>query len=340
MFFTEVRFCPEGFINKELFTKSLDNLNCQIKTRCLIINKSIIRWLVLCLTSTIISAQSDLFPLEDYIGGGIGYSPMFLQLDSIPGSARLAELGFNPGTFKTPFILQGGEGFTQIAGHWRIGGYSGVGATRISTVPDVKLYINRDGVPGYQPPPAIPPADITTIDSAVVYTGDYSPSVEAKFSFALGAVTIEYVIPVFRDIEISTGAMMGVGHMNLSIDQHSGTPRWDNIFQNVYGEIIDSTLYYLVENSGALGTAQSGGLVSGPLASQYTSVGGIFFNFQPYIAVKWQILDRVGLRLSVGFHKGTLASGRWFLNDRAPISDSPESALQGIAIRTMLYFGL
>jgi hypothetical protein len=71
-----------------------------------------------------------------------------------------------------------------------------------------------------------------------------------------------------------------------------------------------------------------------------TSISGTFFNFQPYVAVKWQITDRVGLRLSIGYNKGVVRAGQWKLNDRFQISDSPESALSGLTFRTMLYFGL
>ncbi|GIS70981.1 MAG: hypothetical protein CM1200mP10_05580 [Candidatus Neomarinimicrobiota bacterium] len=54
-----------------------------------------------------------------------------------------------------------------------------------------------------------------------------------------------------------------------------------------------------------------------------TNLSGTFFNFQPYVAVKWQITDRVGLRLSIGFNKGVIRAGQWKLNDRFQISDSP-----------------
>ena len=37
--------------------------------------------------------------------------------------------------------------------------------------------------------------------------------------------------------------------------------------------------------------------------------GKLFFNFQPYVAVKWQFLERLGLRISVGFNKGTVRQG-------------------------------
>ena len=80
--------------------------------------------------------------------------------------------------------------------------------------------------------------------------------------------------------------------------------------------------------------------VTGSIPGLMRDVSATFFNFQPYVAVKWQITDRVGLRLSIGFNKGVIRAGQWKLNDRFQISDSPESALSGLSFRTMIYFGL
>ena len=71
-----------------------------------------------------------------------------------------------------------------------------------------------------------------------------------------------------------------------------------------------------------------------------TELSGTFFNFQPYVAIKWQFLDRMGLRISAGYNRGTIAAGRWKLNGHLPINDSPASALHGITLRTVIYFGL
>jgi hypothetical protein len=36
------------------------------------------------------------YPAEDFLGGGIGYSPMYIKLDSIPGASYLVNLGLDP----------------------------------------------------------------------------------------------------------------------------------------------------------------------------------------------------------------------------------------------------
>ena len=66
------------------------------------------------------------YPAEDFLGGGIGYSPMYIKLDSIPGASYLKNIGLNPNEFDDPFVVHGGEGFAHVTGRWRIGGYAGM----------------------------------------------------------------------------------------------------------------------------------------------------------------------------------------------------------------------
>ena len=307
--------------------------------------------LIILILPIAISAQSDLYPIEDYYGGGIGYSPMYMILDSIPGASKLKQVGVNPDNFNSPFVIHGGEGFTQISGRWRLGGYAGIGTSRISNALSVILAVETNGYPGIQ--------DTTTIiitdqglpdpiirDSTENYTGIFVPTIEAKFTFMISAVTLEYVVPIFRDLEIASGAMFGIGRTIISIDQNTGTPRWDESFSNNFGQVLNDTLIYTIDATGSPSSEAAIDALQGaylpPLASNagMTNLSGTFFNFQPYVAVKWQITDRVGLRLSIGYNKGVIRAGQWQLNDRFQISDSPESSLSGLSFRTMIYFGL
>jgi hypothetical protein len=300
--------------------------------------------LIILILPIVIFAQSDLYPVEDYFGGGIGYSPMYMILDSIPGASKLKQVGVNPDNFNSPFVVHGGEGFTQISGRWRLGGYAGIGTSRISNALSVKLAVESNGYPGIQfvdNENGIPYDSDKTAD----YTGIFVPTLEAKFTFMIGAATLEYVVPIFRDLEIASGAMFGIGRAVISIDQNTGTPRWDASFSNNFGQIINDTLIYAIDSTGTTAQAAIDALQGSYLPPQASSAGmtnlsSAFFNFQPYIAVKWQITDRVGLRLSIGFNKGVIRAGQWKLNDRFQISDSPESSLSGLSFRTMIYFGL
>jgi len=305
--------------------------------------------LIILVLPIVIFAQSNLYPVEDYYGGGIGYSPMYMILDSIPGASKLKQVGVNPDNFNSPFVIHGGEGFTQISGRWRLGGYAGIGTSRISNALSVLFGVDTNGIEGIQNTITIINTgggnDTTQKDLTENYTGIFVPTLEAKFTFMISAITLEYVVPIFRDLEIASGAMFGLGRTIISIDQNTGTPRWDASFSNNFGQVINDTLIYTVDATGTTPEAAIDALQGSYLSPQASSAGmtnlsGSFFNFQPYVAVKWQITDRVGLRLSIGFNKGVIRAGQWKLNDRFQISDSPESALSGLSFRTMIYFGL
>jgi hypothetical protein len=305
--------------------------------------------LIILVLPIVIFAQSNLYPVEDYYGGGIGYSPMYMILDSIPGASKLKQVGVNPDNFNSPFVIHGGEGFTQISGRWRLGGYAGIGTSRISNALSVLFAVDTNGIEGIQNTITIINTgggnDTTQKDLTENYTGIFVPTLEAKFTFMISAITLEYVVPIFRDLEIASGAMFGLGRTIISIDQNTGTPRWDASFSNNFGQVINDTLIYTVDATGTTPQAAIDALQGSYLSPQTSSAGmtnlsGSFFNFQPYVAVKWQITDRVGLRLSIGFNKGVIRAGQWKLNDRFQISDSPESALSGLSFRTMIYFGL
>ena len=262
------------------------------------------------------------YPVEDFFGGGIGYSPMYISLDSIPGASNLNKLGLKTEDFDSPFIIHGGEGFAHVTGKWRVGGYAGLGASSISTIPSITVYI-EDNVDGYQGG-----------ETSAPYTADYSPTIDAKFSIALGAASVEYVMPVLQDLEISGGALMGLARVNIAIEQQGGTPKWGTSFENVYGNYVDGVLYVPVTD------LNDKTLRPDAVPSLLRDVSATFFNFQPYVAMKWQFLERMGLRISAGFNNGTIGAGRWRLNGHIPINDSPEASISGLTVRTVIYFGL
>ena len=170
------------------------------------------------------------------------------------------------------------------------------------------------------------------------YTNFFNPTIEAKFSISMGAASIEYVMPLLQDFELSAGALMGLARAGIAVDQQSGNPRWGTIFDNAYGTMDSTgTLYYGVD---ADSYDNPDPITPGPVPGLLRDVSATFFNFQPYVAVKWQFLERLGLRISVGFNKGTIPAGNWVLNGRTKISDSPASSIQGASFRTMLYIGL
>jgi len=285
-------------------------------------------------------AQGDIYPTETAYGGGIGFSTMYMILDSVPGASLLNSLGINVDELGArPLVFYGGEGFAQMSGPWRLGGYAGIGATQAGSVFGLKMFANRDNVDGYQKP-----AFGNEANGDTLYNFSGNLSVTARLSFLLGAVTTEYVFPIFRDLEVMAGALMGIGRYTLSIDQHIGTPKWGKLGNNMYGEIYGDTVLIQLDgpdfDDEAKDNNESEFLRPINVTGTMTELSGTFFNFQPYVAIKWQFLDRMGLRISAGYNRGTIASGKWKLNGNRPINDSPESALHGITLRTVIYFGL
>ena len=76
-----------------------------------------------------------------------------------------------------------------------------------------------------------------------------------------------------------------------------------------------------------------------PVPGLLREVGANFFNFQPYLAIKYQFLERLDYESVLGITKELLDKG-WKLNGRTTISDSPQSTLEGVSFRLMGYIGL
>ncbi len=184
--------------------------------------------LVVCIS--VMQAQFDLYPVEDFFGGGIGYSPMYITMDSIPAKTNLEGLGLDTKGFDNPFVLHGGEGFAHMTGKWRIGGYAGVGSSTISAVPKVFIYDTT-----------------STTDTIALPNPEFGPSIEGKITISMGAATVEHVMPIFQDLEIAAGALLGLGRISVSVDLRIGTAVWDNTFTSAYGavETVDGELAWL-----------------------------------------------------------------------------------------------
>ena len=177
------------------------------------------------------------YPAEDFLGGGIGYSPMYIKLDSVPGATYLKNIGLDPSDFDDPFVVHGGEGFAHVTGRWRIGGYAGMGGTSVSTIPEISIFIDGNGNDS-----------LDAGETSKMYTDELNPSIRARFTFLLGAASVEYVMPILQDLEISSGALLGLGRVAMGIEQTSANPRWKQVFSNTYGTMSDNqdTLFYSV----------------------------------------------------------------------------------------------
>ena len=287
---------------------------------------------------TSLLSQDDYYRTESFYGGGVGFRQMFLfqnlgQLKSFEMLGGKNSFGFNLTKFSSPFIIYGGEGFSNITERIRIGGF--VGTNSIVRTKKTTLFLDKNGDGEL---------NIESDEKASTYTYDS----QAKISLWISGATIEYMFPIFRGLELSVGSMLGLGRLNLNIAQTAVSPSWTNQFIPAFK--LDSTLIEVNdENSDGLITEADLSFYeenkifssnSSKLTGSMTSVSGTFMNIQPYLGMKLQLLDRMGIRMTIGFNTGKIAEEKWQTENGTPITDSPETVLSSMAIRAMMYFGL
>lgn len=151
------------------------------------------------------------YPTEEYFGGGIGYTPMFLRLnlaEAFPfnltddqlstGLLDSTGLGFTSDEIAglgDLLVIHGAEGFGNITGHWRIGAYVGLGSKSISKV--------------------------DTLDRRQ----------DLKVSLMTGNVSIEVVAPVFSNLEVSAGSLFGFSRSVIQFAATEVALDWNAQFQ-------------------------------------------------------------------------------------------------------------
>ena len=248
------------------------------------------------LVTTVYSQRNIPYSTEEYFGGGIGYTPMFLMLNvaerypfnlidaTDETTTGLLEantgLGFSTdeiGELGDWMIVHGAEGFGNVSGNWRVGAYVGLGSK-----------------------------SITTVDTASDLQTDL------KVSLMTGNASVEFVIPIFSNLEIAAGSLFGLSRAMIQFAQKINVPSWEGQFTFTD---IDQNNYSV-------------------------ALSGTFFSFQPYVAVKLQFMDRAGLRMSAGYNMGTLEANRWTLNDFGEIQAPGASDFSALAVRVMLYLGI
>jgi hypothetical protein len=251
-------------------------------------------FLVLTLVSTLYSQRDVPFSTEEYFGGGIGYTPSFILIDmaksfpfNLVGSDETSTdllgssgLGFSDediSALGNVLIIHGAEGFGNVSGNWRVGAYVGLGsksASRVDTTTDLR--------------------------------------VDLKVALMTGSASVEYVIPLFSNLEIAAGSLFGISRAIVQLGKKNIEPSWEGQFTFTD---IDADNYSV-------------------------ALSGTFFSFQPYVAIKLQFLDRAGLRISGGYNVGTLPANGWTLNDFGQIQAPSASSFNAPAVRVMLYLGI
>ena len=179
-------------------------------------------------------------------------------------------------------------------------------------------------------------------ETTQTYDGDV-PDRQASFTLLISGVIVEYTIPILRGLELNAGALMGLGSVTAKITQSSGDGGWNDQFTDMYS--IGPDGYYAIGDLDTSGVIDTDDFVlvefeTSVAGSSMKTLKGSFFNMQPYAGVKLQFLDRMGLKMTVGYNLGSVQQGKWILNDLERISDSQATPFNGLAVRAMIYFGL
>lgn len=161
---------------------------------------------------TALQGQGNLpYPTEEYFGGGIGYTPMFLSINlaeafpfnakgaGVTGTGLLSSMGFSDdeiGNLGNLMVIHGAEGFGNITGRWRIGAYVGLGAKSIARVDTVT-----------------------------------NTRTDLKVSLSTGNISLEVVAPIFSNLEISVGSLFGFSRATIQAASTLDEPDWEKQIQ-------------------------------------------------------------------------------------------------------------
>ncbi|RKY95785.1 MAG: hypothetical protein DRQ13_06630 [Ignavibacteriae bacterium] len=229
--------------------------------------------IVLFLSITIYSQQNKYFDAP--FGGGLGYVPGWYIPNLDPVNSEMGTIGM-PELSTSGFYSSGIAGFIYIGfvKHLRVGGMGFSGST-----------------------------------SSTQEVGNENR--EVVYKLGGGGLTIEYTLPIVKDIGISVGATIGAGTMTVNVFSNNGDFNWENIWQNL--ENADSS-------------------------SMNTVMDNSFWMFTPTLNLDWPVSRFVVLRLGVGYQ---LTFGdKWTADNNQPLQGVP-SGLSGNAffIQSGIFIG-
>jgi hypothetical protein len=156
--------------------------------------KKITQIIILCviLSQPILSQDAKFFDAP--FGGGGGYTPAWYVPNMDQLNEKLVTLGI-PEFSNSGFYSSGGAGFIYIGfvKNLRLGGFGYSGGTSQSS-----------------------------------FDGQFNN--EVAYTLGGGGLTIEYTLPIVKDIGISLGAAIGAGGLTIDFYKNSGAEDWNTIW--------------------------------------------------------------------------------------------------------------
>ncbi len=174
-------------------------------------NKFLILAIVINFTAITFPQQQKKY-FDAPFGGGIGYVPAWYIPNFDPVNVELKSIG-KPELSTSGFYSSGGAGFIYIGfiKFLRIGGMGYGGSVTTSQIVDG---VNR----------------------------------EVVYNLGGGGVTIEYTIPIIKDIALSVGATVGAGTLKIQLYRNSGSFTWAGSWEDFNSE-TNSSFSRTLENS-------------------------------------------------------------------------------------------
>jgi hypothetical protein len=168
--------------------------------------------IVLIISVTSIFPQQQKKYFDAPFGGGIGYVPAWYFPNVDPINIELEKIGM-PNLSTNGFYSSGGAGFIYIGfiKFLRIGGMGFGGSVSTSAI-------------------------VNGLNNEVVY------------SLGGGGLTIEYTLPLIKDIGLSVGAIIGAGNLEIQMFSNTGNFTWQNTWEE-YGSDSTDTFSRTLKNS-------------------------------------------------------------------------------------------
>ena len=211
------------------------------------------------------------------LGGGGGFTPswLFLNIDPLNQIMRRENLGeFRKGGM----FMTGGQGYAYIlfVPNLRVGGMGAGGSMTSKTL-----------------------------------SGNTIREVELSVGF--GGVTVDYVVPIVPRLDLTIGALLGGGSMDLTMTRDYGLAKvWDGTWRD-FGSM-------------------------NPAGEYSEKLSGSFFVLQPSINLEYAILRWVGFRLGVSYLG--MWNGDWKKDDKFDIYGVPsEISGKGFMINSGIFVG-
>jgi len=218
---------------------------------------------------------------EPTYGGGGGFFMGNVQATFDRLNSEIAKMGI-PGLTKGIY-LWGGGGYGTVTPRLRIGGMGAGGSKKTG-------------------------GTVSTAGGDTSYVRDF------EVDFGYGGVILEYLVVATERVDVSLGALLGAGGVELQLTQRSGPDSWTEVWKNY--QSFQGTNDHIT-----------------------STLSAEFFAWNPYVTAKIWLTDWLAIKASGGYLGAKVSPGNWKESCKWTLSDSPEVDFSGFNVRVGFHFG-